>query len=222
MKRTKGELLSNTKNVKNSKFVARNTLKIEYLDGTTAIRLHNTDVITTKDGKYILNSGGWRTRTTMDRIEAFSPARLYQRNRLWYFSDGNLFYDNCEINDSGNLVGRKKSVNKTESEAAKLKKKISKYVNLVNEDNLPFPDSGDCWYCLMRTEDGKTLGDATNNHDHLESHLKEGYLHGSILVNAMKEAGYENIQIGIHYHMKLTGNFKRALRRYLYKRLLKL
>ena len=66
----------------------------------------------------------------------------------------------------------------------------------------------------------KTIGDLSNNNEHLLNHLDEGYLHGSILVNAMQETGYSNEGIGVHYQRKVVNSFKRAVRRYLQKRLL--
>jgi hypothetical protein len=100
-----------------------------------------------------------------------------------------------------------------------MKKRIAKYVNLITKDNLPVPSNGDCWLCLLRDKDGHTMGE--NDNSHLLSHLKEKYLHGSILVNAMREVGYKDQQIGFHYQMKLSDTFKRSLRKYLQKRLIK-
>lgn len=46
--------------------------------GTYAVRLHSTDVVTINpDGTYALNTGGWLTVTTKDRINDYSPARVY-------------------------------------------------------------------------------------------------------------------------------------------------
>lgn len=103
----------------------------------------------------------------------------------------------------------------------KVKRNIAKYVKLIDKvEELPKPQLSDCWYCCMRTEKGETLGDITAG-DHLTSHLRENYLHGSILVNAMKERGYTDQQIGYHYQLNVREAFKLALRTYLNKRLLK-
>lgn len=220
MKRTKSELLSNTTNVKNSKFVDNNTLSIEYNDGTKAIRLHNTDVVKFVNNTIVLSSGGWRTSTTKERINKYSglPCRLWQKKGLWYIG-GSLFYDGITFDVNGKLLTEAKESNLKAVE--KMKKRISKFCSLITEKRLPYPDMGDCWYCSMQTENKQTLGDATNDHNHLLEHLKEGYLHGSLLVNAMKERGYTEHQIAIHYQMKWVHNFKRAARLYLTKRLIK-
>jgi hypothetical protein len=219
MKRTKGELLSNTNNVKNSKFVANNTLRIEYNDGTIAIRLHNTDIITYCGNEIILNSGGWRTQTTKDRINSFCPpAHISQVKGLWYLRNGSLFYDGCKIDDEGNLIS--KVIKVDDKKITRLKKQIADYCKLITKDNLPYPDGGDCWYCSFHDKIGAAMGDLSENYSHLTEHLKEKYLHGSILVNAMREAGYKDNQIGFHYQLKLADTFRRVVRRYLQKRLI--
>jgi hypothetical protein len=49
-----------------------------------AVRLHYTDVVTIHaDGTYTLNSGGWDTPTTKDRINAYSPARVASERGEW-------------------------------------------------------------------------------------------------------------------------------------------
>jgi hypothetical protein len=98
----------------------------------------------------------------------------------------------------------------------KVKRKINRYARLITEDNLPKPNAGDCWFCLLRDQDGNPV----EYTDHLWSHIEEGYVHGSILVNAMREKGYDDMQIAIHYQMGIVDTFRRAVRRYLQKRLL--
>jgi hypothetical protein len=49
-----------------------------------AVRLHNTDVVTIHaDGTYTLNTGGWETVTTKDRINGYGPARVYSQRGTW-------------------------------------------------------------------------------------------------------------------------------------------
>ena len=229
MKRTKTEILENIeKQVLKSKFVANNTLEIQYQDETTAIRLHDTDIITFDKNKVTLNSGGWRTKTTKDRISDFSDFNVYQEKGFWYIYKRNadynlnngsiLFYDGITFNKSGKLLS--KNISPDMKGIAKIKKEIKNFVNLLSQDNLPIPDSGDCWMCLMKTETGKTLGDDISGNDHLNSHIKEKYIPGSLLRNAMSEAGYSDESIRLHYSMKLDDTFKRSLRRYLQKRLI--
>lgn len=54
-------------------------------DGTVAIRLHNTDVVTIHpDNTVTLRTGGWQTSTTKDRINQYSPVRVYQHKYEWF------------------------------------------------------------------------------------------------------------------------------------------
>lgn len=65
-----------------------NNTRAEYRGSDAiAIRLHATDVVTYhRDGRIVLNSGGWRTVTTRDRINGYSPARVYSEHGVWYVS----------------------------------------------------------------------------------------------------------------------------------------
>lgn len=57
-------------------------------NGDIAVRLHSTYVVTMHaDGTYTLRTGGWKTTTTKDRINAYSPARVYQRAGIWYLGN---------------------------------------------------------------------------------------------------------------------------------------
>ena len=223
MKQTKKEMLQGIEDkVQSSRIFGNNTLRIIYKDGTEAIRFHNTDILSVKDGVVTLNSGGWKTNTTKDRINQYLnhfdvPFYIQQRNHQWFIAQG-IFYDGMQFKN-GQQISPVQTDNKLERD--KMLKRIKKYVDLITEDNLPIPNSGDCWYCLMTTKDsGKALGDAFGDTSHLISHLEEGYVVGSLLVNAMREAGYRDEQISFHYHLKLVDTFKRVLKKYLIKRLI--
>ena len=217
--RTKPDILSDFDgDITKSRFAARNTLDIHLGDGTRIIRLHHTNVVTIKNGIYTLDSGGWKTPTTKERINQYAPIYIYQKNHVWYIGD-TVFTDGMQVNKEGEIISGGKDAAKVEKANKAMNKRITKYVNLLSKNKLPIPNGGDCWICLMRSEDGKPVFSGSN--DHLLSHLKEGYLHGSILVNAMREAGYADMQIGVHYQLGLVDTFKRTLKRYLQKRLLK-
>lgn len=221
MRQTKSEIMNGvTKEVTSSKKVANNTYAIRYGDGTMAYRLHNTDVVTHGTDFWELNSGGWRTNTTKDRINDWNPFKITQKNGQWFVQAGNKtydFYDGIRFDIDGNLISKVKATNTAAIE--RKKKAINKYVNLLTEKNLPQPSNGDCWDCLWHTEDGKPMGDVMTS-NHLESHMKEGYIPGALLVNAMREKGWRDEQIGVHYGMKIVDTFKRALRRYMQRHLI--
>lgn len=65
--------------------IGNNTYAEILNDGTVAIKLHNTYVVKINpNGTYTLNSGGWQTVTTKDRINQYSPKKVYQRNFEWF------------------------------------------------------------------------------------------------------------------------------------------
>lgn len=71
--------------------------EIEY-DNSISVRLHGTDVVRFyPNGLVKLNSGGWRTQTTKDRINKYSPVRVFQRNHEWFLKDGTPFEDNILV-----------------------------------------------------------------------------------------------------------------------------
>src|SRR3990167_4512368 len=150
---------------KDKKKLANNTYAIRAVDHI-AVRLHNTDVVKHyQNGDTVLDSGGWRTATTKDRINSFSSARIYQENSLWYVAGAKkLFADGMRITAGGKVTGASAVKPKT---FIKEKKSIAKfpgdYMTALLKREIPAPSNGDCWYCLMRTEGGETLGEATKN-----------------------------------------------------------
>jgi hypothetical protein len=82
-----------------SKKIGNNTYLVRISPETIGVRLHNTVVVRIhSDGTYTLNSGGWRTVTTKDRINAYSPVRVSQRKHEWYVGDENIpFHDGIRV-----------------------------------------------------------------------------------------------------------------------------
>ena len=71
--------------------------EIEY-DNSVSIRLHGTAVVRFyPNGLVKLNSGGWRTSTTKDRINKYSPVSVYQKNFEWFLRDHTPFEDNMLV-----------------------------------------------------------------------------------------------------------------------------
>ena len=68
-----------------SKIIGNNTLEVTYADNHKAIRLHDTDIISYIDDDIILDSGGWQTVTTKNRINQYLPDyQVYQKNFDWF------------------------------------------------------------------------------------------------------------------------------------------
>lgn len=212
---------------KDSKKLANNTYLIRNND-SIAVKLHNTNVVTFySDGRIILDSGTWRTNTTKDRINTYSGFRISQNSGKWTLHvNGNSYPFNDGITIKNNKVSNFGKLNLKADK--KLKDRIKKYAELcASKIPLAHPNSGDCWYCHMITDDKKTLGDAFKDSDHLKSHMTEKYVVPSLVYNAMIEAGYNptrNIQFSLVFDnpSKMTDlaqdTVKRSVTKYLQKR----
>ncbi len=88
--------------------VANNTHLVRIDFNTIAVQHQRTHVVLIRrNGMYTLNSDGWRTHTTKDRINAYSPARLFQKAREWYLQTSNgvvPYRDNMVVNNDGEVV----------------------------------------------------------------------------------------------------------------------
>lgn len=202
----------------------RSTLRFERPTGERGILYHKTVVVLhNPDGSIVLNSGGWRTPTTKERINSELPSgyAVSQSKGLWYvhgpqskvpYYDGIVIVPGADLKVSkwGEIEERKQK---------KLGKQILAFVKKLDKlSEIPQPSQADCWYCSMVTDDGKTLGESTND-NHLLSHVVEGYLHGSLIVNALRWSGLSDQGIALHYRMNLKDRVKNTLRRYLREKL---
>ena len=175
-------------NSRGSKKVGNNTYlkkRGEYI----AVMLHETDVVTFKpDGSIVLDSGGWKTRTTKDRINNYLPDYfyLYQEKSEWYLRNREkqktvIFADGLIIGRKGGLTGEG---NEGEvKRKARLRKSVSRFckgfISEFKKGNIPEPSGGDCWMCGMTPGDG----------GHIISHIEEKYYVPSLLVNAISQYG---------------------------------
>lgn len=169
-----------------------------------AIKLHNTDVVTYReDGSIVLNSGGWKTSTTKDRINEHSPVRLSQHKGVWTFGYGSLvhtFKDGVTLKPDGTVEGA--AVASDEDKEKKLRKQIAKFGQLVSESlPLPLPGAGDCLFCQCKTDKGEDVGGI----EHLQTHLDEGYLVPSLVWNALRHAGCDPQGAGSFWFSKAFG-----------------
>ena len=71
-----------------------NTFELTYSNGNRAIRLHDTNIILFyPDGSFKLNTGGWQTNVTKQRINQYAPCEIKQRKNLWYVSHQGKIHD---------------------------------------------------------------------------------------------------------------------------------
>lgn len=211
MKQTKSQIMAGTDAVK-SKIIANNT--VEWYDdkGRRYIRLHNTDIIIQDGNKISFYTDGWKTPTTKARINDLSPVHVTQENSAWrlkYNSQTSLFYEGITINTkTGKIIKPRQDDQTTKN----LTKQINDYCKKIkNLPSIPYPEAGDCWDCLL-FDNNIGPGDKSTSTDHLISHLKEGYIHGSIICNALVSSGYNNPDFIMSIDSR--DNIVRAVRRF--------
>lgn len=60
---------------------------------------HQTPVVASKNGKYWLNNGGYKTSTTKERINRYCPFRVFQEDYDWYVN-----YQNERIDFENGMI----------------------------------------------------------------------------------------------------------------------
>lgn len=215
-------LFSTARNKSNGKPLENNTRLVETTNGY-GIKLHNTIVVDIKsNGNYVLNTGGWYTKTTKERINSYFPFNLYTRKRIWYIglTKETPFTDGIVIRRDGKVIKSNTSqVKRIETTLKKIDNYVSKYAEALKNNQIPQPSGGDCWGCCMHDT---TTGETVMGTDHLEQHLKEGYLVPSLLVNAIRAKGYKPEYVNPWNGLRTdTTLFKRCIKDYLIKNLAK-
>jgi len=192
-------------NKKERPFAHNTRIEIDTLDlghEVITVKYHGHPVVNFyPDGTSTFNSCGWRTLTTKERINWFLPDgfHLYQEKSTWYivkhgntygdwtssnrfnFADGIAIKDGTVYNDAP--MDEQDTI---KAQIKAIKAYVKGFVTALFNGEISAPSGGDCWYCLMQTESGESLGDATKNHDHIISHMEESYFVPSLIVNASK------------------------------------
>lgn len=75
-----------SKKIGNNTWLEFHTASMPYV----SVRLHRTNVVTFyADGRVMLNSGGWRTPTTKDRINQFISGNVWSHKSEWFVYEYN-------------------------------------------------------------------------------------------------------------------------------------
>lgn len=167
--------------------VARNTY-LERRGDSIALKLHATDIATFHtSGAVTLNSGMWKTATTKERLSLL--VRINQERGQWYVTVGErvyLFRDGMTIGPRGGVTGAPLKDSGGDKAAQRWRMKVRNFADTWTDrllsGKMDKPGPGDCWFCAMRTTDGKPFG----GNEHLKQHVKEGYFVPS-LVNGIAE-----------------------------------
>lgn len=197
--------------------IANNTY-LERRGDDIAVRLHSTDVVTvSRDDTVTLDSGGWLTVTTKERMNRFGPVYVYSDKGIWYVSRVHAgtyetlgrYFDGIRISDTNEIMNPlpTDAVERADRERKATEKAIRAYAKRCATE-MPMPDDGDCWICLF--------GGGT---DCLASHVDENYVHGSLIIRALADKGYRDPMLILH--MRMSDAIGRAVRSYLSRELIK-
>jgi hypothetical protein len=187
------------------KKLANNTYLMKR-DGAFVIRLHETDIVRITEESnqtfFTVNTNGWTTSTTKERIGSFTPLRVFQKRGVWYVYqqvDGReevvTFFDGIKVDQSGRVVNCADASLDDIEKGQKLDRMITDYIKKFCDqsirEGLPLPDAGDCLECKIYSQ-AKSERRDLDDMSHVYSHLQETYIHGSFLVYAATVAGYSN------------------------------
>lgn len=151
---------------------------------TIAVLLHATDVVTYHaDGRVVLNSGSWKTVTTKDRINKYSPIYVRQENGIWYIGN-EVYADYVTYYPDGHISGTGPSDSVEKEKRKQVKQFAKNYIREFINGRIPKVSRGDCLYCSALTEDGRPLCEHTRS-NHLSMHIEEQYYVPSLLWNAI-------------------------------------
>jgi hypothetical protein len=186
-----------------------NNTRVERRGDDFAIRLHETDVaVIHPDDSITLNSGGWLTVTTKDRMNralGSRSVRIASDRGAWFIYRGwqvkvCRYFDGITISESGEILNpRSESLEERIAFAEeKMVRSINRYIDgyfeAMEAGKMELPSGGDCWDCSMIVDSGpdkgKPLGDVKDGSDHLLSHIKDRYYVPSLLWNAVRARGY--------------------------------
>jgi len=192
---------------KNQRKLANNTYLQLRENGKLVVKLWNTDIIIFQpNGEIKLDSGGFKTMLTKNRMNEYvNGLGLYSDKGRWKV-DNSFFYDGMVVKEGKALLPQEAYPDSL----VQLEKSIKKYCQGIQAlDVIPVPNGGDCWICSMfdaqppSTPSNKMNPRTKKARDtqHLKSHLVENYVHGALIVNAMRYAGYSDESIGLYYSM---------------------
>ncbi len=170
-------------------------LEVDRAPAEYAVRLHNTRIVTYhRNGRVVLDSGGWMTLTTRERMNTFGPAgwRVWQNKGIWYVGKMPwddmvtcIFQDGIAIHLDSHVTGAGKNPKKTQKLRKAVRRYAKDFVAALRAGDVPKPSGGDCFECHFRQADGS----AGIGGDHILEHMKEKYYVPSLLVNACKAFG---------------------------------
>ena len=100
----------NVLNGKEGRKIGNNTYLNRLDSDTITVKLHYTDIVTYhRDGRIIVNTGGYKSATTKHRINGLTNVGVYQKDFSWFLADGNAtpFVDGMDVGHCENCFGHR-------------------------------------------------------------------------------------------------------------------
>jgi hypothetical protein len=92
----------------NSGQFGHNTAAVSEDDKSISVVYYATKIVTAHpDGTFTLRTGGHRTVTTKERINQWSPAKVYAERKVWYVDNGGNpvpFVEGMRVDSKGRVV----------------------------------------------------------------------------------------------------------------------
>ena len=92
---------------KRSKEIGRtikNNTRVIKTERGYGVKYHRTTIIDVcPNDTYLIDTDGYHTRSTKDRVNLFAPIEVYQKQFVWYFR-GSVFEDGMVFTSQGSLI----------------------------------------------------------------------------------------------------------------------
>jgi len=171
---------------------ANNTIEHRNAAGARVIRLHNTDILTFPPrGGFAINTGGFNTRTTRDRLNAFLPAgyRVHTEKGILHLSSPGArpvvpFLETIVVGPRGGVTA--------DCDPRAVRKLVDSYMREWKRRGLPAAEEsgGDPW---VFSPDQVTP-------DVMRDWCRGGYVHRRLFVLAHESAGVTPAGVGYYLH----------------------
>lgn len=201
-----------------SRKIANNTYLQRRGEHDIAVKFHDTDIVlfrmpgsvTHEHGEVVLNTGGWLTKTTSERINRYLPGTVSlssHRGRWYLHGRGNWNHDDwLPYTDGATILVRDENVTefthladcnevtKQDAHNRRINRLITNYLKWMESNADHFPSllsnrefARPCGMCV-RTAAGILVGDSFEDKQHLIEHLMDNQVPWSVWLVACDQA----------------------------------
>lgn len=181
--------------------MANNTYAERIDEDRIGIRLHDTHVVIYhRDGSVELDTGGWFTVTTKDRINAWAPCRVWSERGEWrvdYHGTEYVYADHMRLHPDGTVTGvpTERALARQRARRQTTMREIKAFVDSITPEQIVYawehPD-GDCFYCRPTTDGGFVDDGHDANSTCVRVHVRQRYFHAHLALRALTAKGYRD------------------------------